>query len=60
MKRFGDDITMAGVPLSYGDAMKDKEEENNVALRKQALASIINSVQNFSKNEFFSDDNLKS
>lgn len=59
MKRFGDDITMAGVPLSYGDAIKEKEEQHNVQLRKQALASIINSVQLYSKNGFFSDENLK-
>jgi len=59
MRKYGEDITMAGVPLSYNDQIKDNEERKDVELRKQALTSIIASVQNFSKNGFFAEENLK-
>lgn len=58
MKKYGDDVTMAGVPLNYGDSIREREEERDVALRKQALASIIASVSTYSKNGLFSNENL--
>ena len=58
MKKYGEDITMAGVPMSYGESLQEKEEQNNVLLRTKALRSIIKSVQTYNKNGFFSDGSL--
>jgi hypothetical protein len=57
MKRYGDDITMAGIPFSYQN-QEEIEEQRNVELRKQALARIIASVQVQSKHNIFSNDRL--
>ena len=56
MKKYGEDITMAGVPMNYNDSLREKEEKANIELRKQALDSILKSVQSFNKNGFFSDN----
>jgi len=51
---------MAGVPLDYNESLRDKEEDKNVELRKQALFSIINSIQNHRKNNLFGEETLNS
>lgn len=58
MKKYGEDITMAGIPMSFGESLQEKEEQQNILLRTQALKSIIKSVENYNKDGFFSDGAL--
>lgn len=60
IKKFGEDITMAGVPLDYSESLREKEEEQNIELRKQALAGIIASIQSNKFNMLFSNETLNS
>jgi len=50
---------MAGVPLSYNNQEEyNYEEDQNIELRKEALARIIASVQLHKKNNLFANDRL--
>lgn len=60
IKKLGEDITMAGVPIDYSDSIREKEEDQNVELRKQALAGIIASIQSNKFNTLFSGETLNS
>lgn len=57
MRKFGDDVTMAGVPLHYNDPGEEKEDPD-IRLRKEALSKIIASVQTHQKNNIFGNDRL--
>ena len=58
IRKLGEDITMAGVPLDYSESLREKDEEKNVELRKQALAGIIASIQSNKFNILFTDESL--
>ena len=59
IRRYGDDITMSGVPLQYNDPIENQEQEDpDVQLRKQALSKIIESVQMHQNNNLFGNDRL--
>jgi hypothetical protein len=60
VKKYGEDITMAGVPLGYNDSLREREEMKNIEYRKLALTSIIKSVQVYNKDGFFSNGTLNS
>ena len=57
MKKFGDDVTMSGVPLHYNDPI-DEKEDPDIRLRQEALSKIIASVQLHQKNNIFGNDRL--
>ncbi|CAI2380785.1 unnamed protein product [Moneuplotes crassus] len=60
MKKYGEDLTMSGVPIhNYNDELNEKEEQLNIDLRRQALTDIVRTVKSYSKDGFFSDGTLK-
>lgn len=57
LKKYGEDITMAGVPFNYNDNLREREEEKDYDTDKKAMYRLIQSVQEYNKYGFFSNEN---
>lgn len=58
MRKYGEDITMAGVPFNYNDQLRDFEAEKSIEVQKTAMHRLIASMQSYNKYGFFSNENL--